>query len=86
MGCRGAALDLPQQAAPGPQPCSGWEAAWLGGLCPLLHLNPQLQRKGLPEFWGGWQLGSSLPPPLPPGCWLRVASPQPLFGEDKARA
>lgn len=72
---------------------SSWPSALVGGqhsegLCPLLPLIPQLQGKGQCEYGGEWTAARLVPPPpLPAGCWLlRVASPQPLFREDKARA
>lgn len=37
-----------------------------GGLCPLLHPNPQLQRKGLPQFQARGDSGCARPSLLPP--------------------
>lgn len=62
-----------------PQPLAGVEGSVEGSL-------PSAAKKEAAGVSGGWCLGSSLPPPLPPGCWLRVALPRPLFREDKAWA
>lgn len=53
MPCSGAALDLPQQAAPGPQPRLGWGAAWWGGSAFCCTSTLSCKERGCLNFRGG---------------------------------